>query len=446
MAALWKRAYGFIRKDLWLMDVFSMSGSGALAVKSMRLLYATVREFTEGQLTMRAMSLVYTTLLSLVPLIAVSFSVLKGFGVHNQIEPLLGNFLAPLGPKGQEITHKILEFVSNIKVGLLGSLGLAMLVYTVISLFRKVEGAFNYIWRIKHPRGFARRFSDYISVLLIGPVLIFSALGLTASVTSTAVVQKLIEFELFGTAFYVAGKLMPYVFVCAAFTFIYIFMPGRKVNFISAMVGGVFAGVLWETSGWAFASFIVSSSKYTAIYSGFAILIFFMFWLYLSWLILLIGARMSFYHQHPQFLSLRKETLRMNNRLKERLALVVMLLIGENHYRDLGPWSLNALSDRLGFPGRALEDVLDLLIEARLVVELGEEPPSYLPAKDIGTITLREVLDSVRSSGTDSKTLEEKLCTILQVDGVIGSVEEGITASLDGRTVKDLVLAKVNHE
>jgi membrane protein len=296
-----KKLSNFFTRKVWEMDIAALGTYKSFLIKLLRLFYVALREFTEGQLTLRAMSLVYSTLLSIVPLIAISFSVLKAFGVHNQVvEPFLLKFLAPLGPKGEEITFNIIGFVENIKVGVLGSFGLALLVYMVISVIQKIEKAFNYIWRIKKSRSFARRFSDYISIVLVGPVLMFSAIALTASLTNTTIVKKLISIEPFGTLFYFVAEISPYIFVSAAFTFLYIFLPNTKVKFSSALVGGIFAGVLWETTGWAFASFIVSSTKYAAIYSGFAILVMFMIWLYLSWLILLVGAQISYYHQQAQ--------------------------------------------------------------------------------------------------------------------------------------------------
>ena len=171
----WKRAYSFLTKDLWRVDLDILKGGRAFLVKTLRLLAVSSRDFSEGLINLRAMSLVYTTLLSLVPLLAVSFSVLKGFGVHNQIEPLLLNFLAPLGPKGGEIAASIIGFVENLNVKVLGAVGLAVLLYTVFSLIQKIEDAFNDIWRVRRQRSLARKISDYMSVLLIGPVLI--ALG-----------------------------------------------------------------------------------------------------------------------------------------------------------------------------------------------------------------------------------------------------------------------------
>lgn len=432
----------FFIRGIWEIDTGSLGKFRSFIVKSIRLLQVTIREFTEGQLTLRAMSLVYTALLSVVPLLAISFSVLKGFGVHNQVvEPFLLKLLDPLGPRGVEITRKIISFVENIKVGVLGTLGLALLVYTVISVIQKIEKAFNYIWKIKKSRSLARRFSDYTSVILIGPILVFSAIGLTASFKSAAIVHRLLSIESFGTFFYLASLVLPYVFVCSAFTVIYILIPNTKVKFRSALIGGIFAGVAWEATGWAFASFVVSSTKYTAIYSGFAILIMFMIWLYLSWLILLAGAQLSFYYQYPQFLTAKKEVFRLNNRLREKLAFLIMVLIGYNYYHNKQAWTLDSIVVHLGLPLEPVQEVLQLLENSKLILETHDEPPAYLPARDMETITLKELLDSVRVAEKETHSIESRVDAIQEVDGVIKRLDEAIKNALGDKTVKSLVLS-----
>ena len=358
MIDIWHRLNSMLVRGKRSDDIAPLGWFRHAALTILRLLYVMVQEFFEGQLILRAMGLAYTTLLSLVPLLAVSFSVLKAFGVHNQIEPFLYNFLLPLGPKGEEITLKIIEFVENMKVGVLGSIGLIFLIYTIISLIHEIEEAFRYIWKITRTRSFTRRFSDYMSIILIGPVLIFSAIGLTASIMSTTVVQKMMAVEPLGMAVAYAGTFLPYVFVCSAFTFVYIFIPNIKVKLGSALVGGILAGVLWETTGWIFASFVVSSTRYTAVYSGFAILILFIIWLYLSWLILLVGAKISFYHQHPAFLTVSREELHLSNRGREKLTLLIMHHIGYNYYHNMEPWTLDALVNRLAMPLEPVQDII----------------------------------------------------------------------------------------
>lgn len=436
-----KRLNDFFSRELWHIDVSSHDTFRAFLIKLLRLLYASVREFREGELTLRAMSLVYTTLLSLVPLLAFSFSVLKAFGVHNQLEPLLYNFLSPLGPQGNEIAQKILEFVERTKVGVLGSIGLAMLVYTVISLIHKIEEALNHIWKIEKSRSFARRFSDYISIILIGPVLVFTAIGLTATVQSNAIVQRLLSMEPLGTFIVILGKLLPYIFVSAVFTFIYILIPNTKVKFTSALLGGLVAGVLWQTIGWVFASFVVSSTKYTAIYSGFAVVILFLIWVYLSWLTLLIGADISFCHQNLKFLTLKKEAFNLSGKLKEKLSVLIMFLIGYNFYHDKDRWTLGALVDHLGLPPEPIQNTLTQLVDKKLIIETVDDIPSYLPARDIETIKLKEILDTARNNKEVSKAIENRLSSITEVDAVLERVDDSIESALGEQTVKSLVLS-----
>ena len=171
---------------LWNDDLRTLSGPRRWLVIAMRMLVVLARQLLGGQLNLRAMSLVYTTLLSVVPLLAVSFSVLKGFGVHNQLEQVLLNFLAPLGAKGTEVANNIIGFVENVKVGVLGSLGLVFLLYTVVSLVQKVESSLNYVWQVERLRALAQRFSSYLTVIMVGPVLMFTALGVTATVMNTS--------------------------------------------------------------------------------------------------------------------------------------------------------------------------------------------------------------------------------------------------------------------
>lgn len=434
-----KKAYGFLMHDMWSLDTASLGGIKRFGVVSLRLLHALSRQYDEGQLSMRATSLVYTTLLSMVPLLAVSFSVLKAFGVHNQIEPVLLRFLAPLGPDAPEITGRIIGFVSNMKVGVLGSVGLAFLLYTVVSVLYQIEESFNHIWKASRSRPLARRFSDYMTVLLVGPILIFSAMGLTATVMSSSVVQRIIDIGRLGVVVFIGSKLLPYVITCAAFTFAYVFIPSVKVKLRPALVGGVFAGVLWEFTGWGFANFVVTSAKYPAIYSGFAILIMFMLWVYISWLILLGGSSIAFLHQFPQYMQMREETVRLSGRMKERLAFSIMYLIGKS-YRESGPaWTLDALIEKLRLPVEPVREALAQLEGRRLIVQTADDNPRYMPARDMRTIALSEILDAVRTADENRYALDPDRLSPGPVDELARKMSGALAGTVEGMTLHDLV-------
>ncbi|RJQ46930.1 MAG: YihY/virulence factor BrkB family protein [Nitrospiraceae bacterium] len=437
-----KRLIEFFTKDLWEIDTSSLGKYRTFLIKSLRLLNVALQELFEGQLTLRAMSLVYSTLLSIVPILAISFSVLKAFGVQDQIEPYLQEFLSPLGSRGEEITSRIIGFVKNMRAGILGSLGLALLIYTVISVIQKIEHTFNYVWRVKRSRSFMRQFSDYISIILVGPVMMLAAIGITASFMSSTVMQYIISIEPFGTVFYYVLQVLPYVMICGVFTFLYYFVPNTKVKITSALFGGILGGVLWEIAGWGFASFIVTSVKYAAVYSGFAILILFMIWLYLSWFILLIGAQISFYHQYPQFLAVKKGTIFLSSRLREKIAFLVMYYVGYNFLNNRKPWTLNTLVEHLNLPVDVIHDIIILLQQNDLLLETGDDPPAYLPAHDIGKIAQKEIFDAVRTVDREALLVESKIVSVPGVEDVMKRVDAAFSDTLGQKTLKDAVVGE----
>jgi len=436
----WYECYA---SQLWSDDLREVSNARRWIIVPVRLLVVVARQLVKGQLNLRAMSLVYTTLLSIVPLLAVSFSVLKGFGVHNQIEPLLMNFLQPLGPKGKELSDNIIGFVENVRVGVLGSLGLLFLLYTVVSLIQKVESSFNYVWQVERLRGFAQRFSSYMSVVLIGPVLVFTALGVTATAMNNTMVQQLMSVQPFGDLVVLFSKLVPYLLVIAAFIFIYMFIPNTRVKFLPAFVGGVVAGVLWQSSGWAFAAFIATSSNYAAIYSSFAILILLLIWLYLNWLILLLGAQVAFYVQYPQYMSRQPVQLRLSNRLRERLSLQIMFMVADHHLNQGDPWTAEDLVHYLALPMQPIHHVLKLMVDAAFLSETSDSPPAYLPRRDIETITLVELYEVVRSAGENRLISLKTLPHQLEVEQAMEAVQHSVEVQLGDRTLKDLVQSGV---
>lgn len=423
---------------LWRDDLYNLHGVRRLSVIAVRMIVVLLRELINGQLNLRAMSLVYTTLLSVVPLLAVSFSVLKGFGVHNQIEPALMHFLAPLGPKGVELSDRIIGFVENIKVGVLGSLGLVFLLYTVVSLIQKVESSFNFVWQVERLRGLAQRFSSYLSVILIGPVLVFAAMGVTATAMNNSVVQQLLSVEPLGMIVLTLSKLVPYLLVIAAFTFLYMFIPNTRVKAGAAFGGGVFAGVLWQSSGWAFAAFIATSSNYAAIYSGFAIVILLLIWLYVNWLVLLVGAQVSFYIQYPRYLTRYPVQLHLSNRLRERLALQIMAMVAEQHLQGHRPLTSEALARHLGLPVQPVHRILEMMLDAGFLSETSDEPPGYLPRQDVATITVAELYRVVRSAGENRLLTLKALPHASRVEQLMAAVQQATDAELGTRTLKDL--------
>jgi membrane protein len=362
-----------------------------------RYALALTRDLIEGEISLRAMSLVYTTLLSLVPFLALAFSVLKALGVHDSLQPVLQEMLQSLGSQAAVVTQNIIGFVDNIKVGVLGFVGVVTLLYTAVSMISKIEGSFNFIWNIERTRGVTRRFSEYLTVLLVGPILIFAALGLTASVRSSAIVTTLASIEPFGTAIVLLTKAAPYVLIVGAFTFLYGFVPNTRVGLKAATIGGVFAGITWESASAAFATFVSGSQQYSAIYSGFAIVIVLLIWLYVGWLIILFGCRLSFYVQTPAFLKITREPPPPGSRESEILSLRVIAEIAQAFTRSEPAPTLEQLSQRLGVSLVRLERSINLLSNAGLIAEALPER-RWVLLRDPSTLSLAAVWHSTRGT------------------------------------------------
>lgn len=401
-----------------------------------RTAYAMVRDVLSGQLTLHAMSLVYTTLLSIVPLLALSFSVLKALGVHQKMEPFLFQFFQPLGPQGVDLAEKILGFVDNMKVGVLGSVGLALLVYTVVSLLQKIERSFNMIWRVPDMRSMAQRFSNYLSVIMVGPLLMVSAIGISATIFSSTFVQALIEIEPFGSLILVISRFTPFFLVVGAFTFVYIFMPNTRVKLRYAFIGGLIAGVSWQAAGMLFASFVAGSARYAAIYSSFAIGIILLIWIYLNWMILLLGASLAFYLQNPGSVAKRRQ-VQLAPELQEKVALATMWLVAKPFSEGRPAPQQEALEQQLKVPGEVTRALSDKLIRAGLLTLAGRQGDQLAPGRALDLITVGEVLRVVRN---DEDRVVDRLPKVVPIE-LLGSVRADET-----RTFADLLRSDGSRE
>lgn len=424
---------------LWSANLDVVSGPRRLGFTALRLGYTMARDLADPQFTLRVMGLVYTTLLTLVPFLALAFSLLKAFDVHNAIEPMLLKLLEPLGPEAPKLTALVIGFVDNIKVGVLGTLGLGLLLWAAISLIQKVEAGFNFIWKVQRPRGILRRFSEYLSVLIVGPLVVFSALGLTAALLNNALVQQVLALQPFGYLIQLGGKLLPYFLISAAFTFLYAFMPNTRVRFVPALMGGLFAGVAWQTASLGFAALAARVTSYDAIYSGFAILIFLLIWLYIGWLILLMGCHVSYLIQHPEYLARRIHLPRMGGRVLEQIALSIMALVARHFVEGRPPWQSTALVRALKLPPEHVYSVLDLLVKTRWLAETGENgQPGLLPTRDLATAKVGELLQSVRGSDPELEAMNQLSPTPAVVDQAMAAMDKAQSDALANLSLREL--------
>ena len=407
------------------------------ALTPLRYLYAITRDLILGDLNMRSMSLVYTTILSIVPLIAFCFSIIKGLGFHHNFEPLIYDFFQPLGDRAPELTERVIGFVDRTQGGVLGSLGLAFLLWTVVSVIQKIEESFNHIWHVERARSLARRFSEYLSVLIIGPILVVAGLGLVASLSTDSILLWLTSHQPFGTLLVMLGKLAPLAVIAGGFTFLYSFIPNTRVRLKYAAAAGLAAGAVWVAGSLGFAHLASYSTRMMAIYASFAIVLLALMWVWLNWLILLTGALLAFYLQNPHYLRSGQREVVPTARLRERLALSVMYLVGQAFEVDGRRWTVDSLSETLEVPSIALGPVVDAL-EAVGLLETTERE-TLVPGRDLAGIRLDQVLAAVRDGDRGRAMTLRRARLVAPAERLCDRVEAVIEAELRSQSLKDFV-------
>ncbi len=423
---------------LWGTDLRAIPWWEKLLLQVVQVVYAVLRDLKDGQLSLRAMSLVYTTVIAIVPLLALSFSVLKGFGLHNEVEPALLSALEDIGDKRFEIVTNVMGFIDNIKVGVLGAVGFALLIYSVISMMHKIERSFNYTWQIKRDRNMSARFRDYLSVIFVGPLLIFLSAAITTSTNTDAAVTY-IEAIPFGSDFVgFISDFIPYLIMSLGFAFVYMFLPNTSVKVIPAFTGGLVTAVIWKMMGWGVSTFVANSASNIAIYSAFASVIILMVWMYIGWLVLLIGGSVSFYVQNPQYILVRRDNMQLSGESQEKLAISILYLVGLHYQKGLSAWGVNSLGKELKVAPHIIDDMIVFLTAQGYLVTAGEEQAKFYPKKPAEQITLRQLLSQVRELQIDGQTVQP-IHIEPQVKRLFDDIRSAVDERFGDKTLQNLI-------
>ena len=423
--------------DRYLFGEFSEGTTpGALALRVLRYPYALLRDLSRGHINLYAMGLVYATLLSLVPLIAFAFAILKAFGAHTELQPIVFEFFKPMGAgAAQEFTQKVMDFANSVSTGLVGAVGLALLLWTLLGTIKKVEDGFNFLWRVEHARSFARRVTEYVALLIVGPIVVVSFIGLSHNALDTASAGFGRYVPFFDRVSDFSKSMAPYFMVTAIFTAVYMFVPNTKVKWKPALIGGLTAGVLWAAVGNVFTALVVYSTRLTVVYAGFAIIVAALLWTYFGWLILLIGAQLSFYVQNRNYLRMGLTELRLSAVQREQLTLKIMFLIGRAYHDGKTRWSVDALAHELAMPGIAISRVVHALEDAKLVTLTDDE--CLLPARDLGQISIQEIVDIARNEKAGQ--VGWRNLKIPAVDAISKTMDDAWRKSCGEMSLRDLI-------
>ena len=435
------RARKFLTNDVWLIEVDKLPRLKGIVYKQLQLAMYVWREFWRDSSLLRASGLTYTTLLTLVPLLALMFALLKGLGVQKALEPF---FLERLTGGSHPITERIMEYVSRIHVGSLGTLGITFLFLTMILVLTNIEMAFNQIWQVDRGRPWLRKCSDYLGLLVILPVAMFVSLSLMTFVKSHLVTQEFLSIDLLSRIYVYLLKIAPFFVMWLAFSFIYLFMPNTRVNPISASAGGIIGGTLWQFCQWAYIHYQFGFSTYGAIYGALSQLPMLLIWIFVSWIILLLGAEIAFAHQNLALFRLRQRWRAQPTVNRSYWGLQLLLLVGERFEAGKSPPTIMELAEELNVPADETRALLGIMENMGALKGGGENGYEVLPAKDMKHLMVFDLVEGLeqRESVPESIVSEGYGKIILEVLKLVR--EEG-RKGVEDLSLADL-LARVKEE
>ncbi|MBI9066828.1 MAG: YihY/virulence factor BrkB family protein [Salinivirgaceae bacterium] len=415
-----KKIKAFIQYDIWKIELSSISNVHAIILKLIRTFTLAYRGFKEDKVNLRASALTFFSVLSVVPVVAMGFGIAKGFGFEDNLQQLLQDSL-----KGQEdVATWIISFsnnlLSDVSGGLILGVGIGILFWTVLKVLGNIENAFNQIWQVRNSRVFFRKFSDYFAILLIAPILFVISSSLQVFLLDS--VDKIAEtIPLIGYLKPVFN-LVQYMLIWLLFTFIYMVMPNTKVNFGAALLAGIIAGTGFSLLQWGYIHFQVGVSKYNTIYGGFAALPLFLIWMNWSWLIVLLGAEISFSAQNHKEYEFETDIKGLNLKSKQLISLFISHSIIKTFEKGEDPETSQTISEKLKLPVRLVRYILYELVECRIIAETpSKQPkePAFLPAKDIHAMNIQYLINQLQNKGIafnfsdDNKEMLNKIEVII---------------------------------
>lgn len=423
---------------LWEQDPRQLNLVQAFLLRQLQTVVLVIHDFMQDRCMLRASALTYSSLLAIVPMLALTFALLKAFGVQNSLEPII---LEKLNVGSQEVVSSILSYVNNTQVGKLGVFGLLFLLVAVISLLSNIEDSFNHVWGVKGMRPLIRRFSDYLSVLMVGPVLMISAMSMTSSLTSNQLVQRLIDMEVVGSLILTLFKMGPYLLMWIAFAILYVFMSNTRVEWSAAIAGGILGGTLWQVAQWSYVNFQVGVAKYNAIYGTMAALPIFMIWVYISWNIVLFGLEFTYARQNLQTGGRDLHGYEVSRNSYERVALILLVALASRFYRAQKPMGKERLALQLGVPPRLCEHILSELVGLGYVSELCVRNTNlrrYQLGRAADSMSIVEILEGLRSQGEELLHLSD-MQEVTVASETLAQFSNVGRENLCGMTLKSLV-------
>jgi membrane protein len=422
---------------LWHTPLSEISKGKSLLVKQLRIIILAARGFSNDDVQLRASALTFYSLLSVIPVAAIAFAIAKGFGLDQTLEQLITkNF-----ESHQEVLNWLLQNARNAleetRGGYIAGVGMVILFWSVMSLLDHIESSFNHIWQIRSARPWYRKFTDYLTIMLIAPVFIILSSSITVFV-STELADYMTRapiLEFFKPIISFLVKFAPYFLSWIALTILFIIMPNAKVKFVPALISGIVAGTILQVLQWVYIDLQFGITKLSAIYGSFAAVPLFIVWLQSSWIIVLLGAELSFANQNVSRYEFESESLNISNYHKRALVLMILNMIIRNFSIGEKPISAETIATSLKIPVRLARDILQDLSGVNLVSVIHENDQKerlYQPALDINRLTVSFVFSRLDKKGVEqimvhkNKDYDKAISMLEKFDRLIAKSDSNI--------------------
>ena len=402
LTAFFNRMINFIQFDIWRITENELSRTRRITYRFLKTMILAVRGFIDEDLNVKASALTYSILFAMIPTIAMIIAIAKGFGIEKLIRSSLqGTFFGQddLIPQVMGFVERYLETTQG---GLFIGIGLAVLFYSVMNFFMQVERAFNGIWKVKQSRSLIRQFATYFSSILIIPILIVLSSGLSIFI-NTAIAQSFL-YDVLSPVLRFGFKFAPYVIIWIVFTILYLTIPNTKVRFVNALIAGIVAGTAFQLFQFLYIHGQVYLSRYNVVYGSFAAIPLLLLWLQVSFLILLLGAEISYASQNIQDFEFELDVKNMSTRYNNFLTLFVTYIVIKQFENQKPPLSSTDISINYKLPIRIVNQILTKLVDVSIFIEVFNEESqlkTFQPAIDINQITVNLLFTKLDSHGSE---------------------------------------------
>jgi membrane protein len=431
-----------INDAIWHTPLSELSRRKSILFKQLRIIVLAARGFSKDKVQIRSSALTFYSILSLVPLAAIAFAISKGFGLEQNLTQQLTKSLA----SQQEVLNWVLPIAKNAlnatNGGYIAGVGVLVLFWSVMSLLNHIESSFNHIWQISAPRAWYRKFTDYLTIMLIAPVLLIlsSSVTLFINTTFTAFMAKAPILDFFKPVIAFLIKASPYLIVWLMLTLLFIVMPNTKVKFKSAFVSGIVAGTILQLLQWFYIDLQFGISKLSMLYGSFAAIPLFIVWLQSSWIVVLLGAELAFANQNVSRYEFESEALNISHYLKRALTLVIMRMIIRNFMNGEPPVTSEKLSVTLKIPVRLVRDIVQDLNSAGLVsvvITDDSKERHFQPGLDVNLLTVSYVISKLDRIGVEQHSVV-KSREMEKVNEILTKFEKGMAKSDHNILIKDI--------